>query len=648
MTPDRGHLEGRRAVSSGHFAFMRAVVQGLDVRASWDRYLRVEGDHADLRRVKSTIGWLKQTFAAAAHRHSKPGTARLVLLDASRVGDGAQTPDLESFAAERGLEDFSQAEQLEAYEEAFGAVTANPKGARRARLIARQLDALRWLEQLVAQEPGAKDGVAAWFSPAIAGRLERAGLTTVALLIARINGVGQRWWTAVNGVGALKAERIVEWLRLHERSIGVRIGSHVALPRTQVQASQLEGVVSRATAVVPLEKFLVPAELDGSDGHFRAPLHQCLLEAKNDYEAIAAWLATKHDPNGTGRTATQRAYRKEAERLLLWAVLERGKPISSLRVEDINAFKAFLAAPPARWCGPRHRQRWSPLWRPLEGPLSPLALRQALVVLRSLFVFLVSQNYLVGNPFAGVSVPREAGRSLGSRRALTFGQWDALDERLEALPDDPVGRRRARAIRWLYATGLRISELANAHCGDLQHVGYRLPDGTEDSGWLLGVVGKGDKHRQVPVPERLVAELQDELGRNALEPDVLHGSNKDVAILVRFESGVAQPLSTSGLAKGLKTVLARCAQEMSDDDAKQLRKASAHWFRHTHGTHALNGRPGEGAGVPIQVVQNNLGHASIGTTSGYLTTERDARLAAMKDFGAKRAPSEQRTTRGGR
>ena len=64
---------------------------------------------------------------------------------------------------------------------------------------------------------------------------------------------------------------------------------------------------------------------------------------------------------------------------------------------------------------------------------------------------------------------------------------------------------------------------------------------------------------------------------------------------------------------------------------KQLRKASTHWFRHTHGSHALNGRPGR-KGVPVQVVQNNLGHASIGTTSGYLTTERDARLAAMKGF----------------
>jgi hypothetical protein len=69
------------------------------------------------------------------------------------------------------------------------------------------------------------------------------------------------------------------------------------------------------------------------------------------YESFAAWLTTKHDPNGTGKTATHRAYRKEAERLLLWTILEQRKPLSSLTVEDANAFKWFLVAPPERWCG---------------------------------------------------------------------------------------------------------------------------------------------------------------------------------------------------------------------------------------------------------------------------------------------------------
>jgi len=625
-----------RKLSPGHFAFMRSVVQGIDARASWDRYMRIEGEAVDLRRVKSAVGWIRQAFAAAAKRHARPGTARLVLIDVAEVEDAANLPTLAEFASERGMEEFSEAEQLEAFVEAYGAAAGGAKRSRRARLIARQLDALRWLEQLVAQDPGPQDGVGAWFAPTIATRLESAGLRTLAELVTRVNGVGSRWWTAVPGVAEVNSTRIVEWLRLHEPSIGLRIGGHVAVRRTELLPGQLDRVTAKATDVVPFEKFLLPVDLDGSDGRFRAPLHQCLLEAKNDYEAIAAWLATKHDPNGQGRTATHRAYRKEAERLLLWSILEQEKPLSSLTVEDVNAFKWFLVAPPPHWCGPRHHQRWSPLWRPLEGPLSSVALRQAIVILRSLFTFLVSQNYLTGNAFAGVSLPREPGRALGSRRALTFGQWDALEERLDAIAVDAIGRRRARAIRWLYATGLRLSEMANAQCGDLQKVEYRLPDGTEDSGWLLDVIGKGDKPRQVPVPYRLVEELQDELERHGLEGTVTDESNWDVSILTRFESGAATPLSASGLAKGIKSVLAHCAATMDDEDAKQLRKASTHWFRHTHGTHALNGRPGEGAGVPVQVVQNNLGHASIGTTSGYLTTERDARLAAMKGFGVKR------------
>ena len=149
------------------------------------------------------------------------------------------------------------------------------------------------------------------------------------------------------------------------------------------------------------------------------------------------------------------------------------------------------------------------------------------------------------------------------------------------------------------------------------------------------MLGKGNKLREVPVPVSLVEELEEELDRHGLEADGTVESNQDVSVLVRFEDGSAQPWSMSGLAKGIKVLLAEIAAELEADDARQLRKASTHWLRHTHGSHALNGRPGE-KGVPIQVVQNNLGHASIGTTSGYLTTERDMRLAAMRGFGAKR------------
>lgn len=48
---------------------------------------------------------------------------------------------------------------------------------------------------------------------------------------------------------------------------------------------------------------------------------------------------------------TQRAYRKEAERLILWAILEKGKALSSLTTEDAIAYRERLSAS-------RHRRRW--------------------------------------------------------------------------------------------------------------------------------------------------------------------------------------------------------------------------------------------------------------------------------------------------
>ena len=114
-------------------------------------------------------------FAAAARREQRHGTARLVLIDLATLAEAASAlPSLEDFARERGLEDFVHAEQLEAFEAEH--VSAGQRLGRRSRLVARQLEALGWLERLVAQPPWAGDAVGAWLAPALAGRLEAAGV----------------------------------------------------------------------------------------------------------------------------------------------------------------------------------------------------------------------------------------------------------------------------------------------------------------------------------------------------------------------------------------------------------------------------------------------------------------------------------------
>jgi len=105
------------------------------------------------------------------------------------------------------------------------------------------------------------------------------------------------------------------------------------------------------TALRSLERLSIPAELSGHEGGNRAPpgtIRQ--LAADNDLEAIVAWLGEFRDS-----PRTVRHYRKEAERLLLWSLLERGKALSSLNREDCMCYEDFLANPQPceRWCGPK-------------------------------------------------------------------------------------------------------------------------------------------------------------------------------------------------------------------------------------------------------------------------------------------------------
>ncbi len=148
--------------------------------------------------------------------------------------------------------------------------------------------------------------------------LRQAGIKTLADLTLRVPR-RRRWWVDIGGLGAAGARRIEGFFAAH--------------PDLTDRARAL--VVSNAPEhVVPWEKIVVPQRVDGTMGLYRAPRASCILRANNDFEAVQAWLSLHEAP------ATQRAYRKEAERLILWAIVERGVALSSLATEDAVAYRA--------------------------------------------------------------------------------------------------------------------------------------------------------------------------------------------------------------------------------------------------------------------------------------------------------------------
>ncbi len=673
-----------RRVHVGHFAFVRAVIQGLSVESSFNRYLKMDEDGEGPRSGIATIRWLRSEFVAAARKQARPGTARLLAIDVRQIPTiPTKLPDADARVAKDDFEDVSGSDVLRAYEQS-PLSRAGDKLNRRVRLMDKQLEALTWLEQLIAQRPQPGDGCGAWFSDRLDRQLGAAGIFTLAQLAEHINGLGRHWYRSIKSIGPTKAKRLEAWLREHGTELRLTLGQHVTVARSRLYPEELNQLVRPATALRPLEKFIVPAELDGSQGAYRQPQARCLMRARNDYDAILAWLQAKPamSPEAQeakrrrrGRAApttpaapagglvapdawlstlshTQRAYRKEAERFLLWAILERGKPLSSMTTEDCTAYRDFLANPPLDWCGPRGRERWSPLWRPFEGPLSVSARRHATTILKNLYSFLTAQNYLMGNPWSGVAMPRALGRRLDTSRSFSeaqwmfilrqFEEWDAA--RPEGVEQPEAELRLLFILNFLYTTGLRLSEAVHARVSDLRWVEYPPGQGQHKptEGWELTVEGKGGKLREVIVPTAIVELLKLYLAKRGLGSD-LNSAGAQAAYLFgplqqpseaarRLLGECTNPDPTAGLAEStlyslLKHFFKHCAGKLIVTDAKEAERfsrASTHWLRHAHASHGI------AKGVPLEVMQANLGHASLATTTVYVTTEKARRMRAMQ------------------
>lgn len=663
---DQRLTEPRRKLHREHFAFMRAYVQGVEIRASWNRYLNIEGTPTDSRIVKKTVAWLRDQFAAAARRHDRHGLARLVRFDVSRITEAEQKlPTLEEFACERGLEDFTESEQIEAYQAEFG--SDDPRPSRRARLIKRQLDALHWLEMLAAEEPQAGDAVSAWLHPDLTSRLEAAGLHTLRQLAERINGVGRGWHRPVRAIGAGKALRIVEWMQANEASTGLTISPHVLL--NNITAANLPArFVPNASGIVPFERLVVSRELDGSTGQFRAPQYQCMISAENDHQAVLAFIRSKRGMTQSEATAindgttwkiadpfawrkglsnTQSAYLIELERFTLWAVRVRQKAVSSITFDDCMAYREFIANPtPADlWCGTRSRRRIGPAWRPFAGPLAASAQTRALAVLSAFYRFLCDKRYLTGNPMSGIPKPKPPRKQKVLERVLTLAQWSIINEALKQLPPTSANVRLRLAIRLLYATGLRRHELLKATFGDLKFVS--LPGSASNepvAGWELNVVGKGGFERDVAVPHALIQELSQYLQTRDLNPNPLAPENRHVALIGQAVdiasrapwSKAAQtpvdprkPISAQTFYDQLKAFFKDQAARLARTDpaaAEAFKNASTHWLRHSRISHSL------AAGTDLRIEMKNAGHKSPETTAIYTHIEARERILGNAGF----------------
>ena len=573
-----------RRLGPHHFAHLRACAEGLDLADCARRYLGIEHGHE----AKTAHQEAVDAVRAVARRRGESAW-RLVGLTI-RTSEGAPRPSLDSFAAQHGLDGFSESEVVKLYAEAF---PAERKTARGQRLRERQLALLRRLEGLAAETPQPSDLVAGWFDEALAAKLVTAGLLTLGALNARIS-VGGRWFAALPAVGIAKARRL-------ERHLATLLPRDVQPARALFALSATPALfgapspsgASRTSA----------AQADDASGALvvqevtTAALARPLLDVNSDLQAVQSWIQAR-----AGSLATVRVYQREAHRLLLWLQYERaGSALATMSVADCGAFMAFLQNIPARWIS---RVRAAPGqigWAPFRGALSHASCRQAITIIASMFAWLQSAQYLSANPWVLVNQATgdDPGKKMLDSKALSEAAMAEVLRFIDAQAPSPSRARIRFTLLFVEAVGLRSAELLSATLGDLR---------MEPEGWVMQVHGKGAKNRIAAVPGQALHALQDYLLERGL------GSIQAVPPEAPLLAAIQDPMEPVGYqavyehVKGWLTRAVR-ASNLPANERERLAGATTHWLRHTFGTRAI------ARAVPLDVIQAQMGHASIQTTT---------------------------------
>jgi len=237
-----------------------------------------------------------------------------------------------------------------------------------------------------------------------------------------------------------------------------------------------------------------------------------------------------------------------------------------------------------------------------EREYASATVARKVAAMKSFFGFLLRTGNIEDNPAEDLD-SRKVKKQLP--QTLTPEEVDRLLAQPAKSGDTPKALRDTAILEMLYATGMRVSEIAGVTLDDLD-----LQAGT------VRCVGKGSKERMMPLYAEATKAVQTYLDKGRSR---LLGANKAERTLFLNPRG-------EGLTRqGLWLIIKGYAKQLGLED-----RVTPHTLRHSFATHMLNG------GAGLREVQRLLGHANISTTQVYTHISQD-RLRQVYDESHPRA-----------
>jgi len=230
--------------------------------------------------------------------------------------------------------------------------------------------------------------------------------------------------------------------------------------------------------------------------------------------------------------------------------------------------------------------------------LESASLARRLVAIKVLFRYLARER-LIPLDITDVMDSPKLWRLLPD--CLSPAEVDALLAAFPPDPGEPLSCRNRTLLELMYASGLRVSEVAGLLVPNL-----RLEEE------LLRVVGKGDKERLIPVGRPAIRLLRRYLAE--ARPRLL-GTRSDHGAV--FISRQGQPLDRQRLWNIVKEAALR---------AGIGKNVHPHTLRHSFASHLLAN------GADLRVIQEMLGHADIGTTQIYTHVDQRRLINVHRQF----------------
>lgn len=228
--------------------------------------------------------------------------------------------------------------------------------------------------------------------------------------------------------------------------------------------------------------------------------------------------------------------------------------------------------------------------------IAPSSSARKLTSIRMFHKFLVQEGYCDSNPASVINFPKL------TKYLPTALNQNEIENILE-LPDisEVKGLRDRAMLEFLYATGVRVSELLNMEARNLF---------LEQS--YVRATGKGNKERIIPIGGQATHFVELYLAK--ARPVIARPLKSKSILFLNMRGG---GLSRMGFWKILNYYV---------NLAGIQKKVSPHTFRHSFATHLIEG------GADLRAVQEMLGHSDITTTQIYTHLDRDYLKEVHKTF----------------